>query len=86
MKKSKKKMEKSKKKINSYEEEKAVVTFGLGATLNAGDFESVRINFSLSLECPKSKIQDTIKKVKSEVKKQMKMEIENAREMLKNEK
>lgn len=63
------------KKENNIKENKAIVTFGLGATINAGDFESVKVNFSLSLECPSTEIQKTIKKVKAEVKKQMKLEI-----------
>lgn len=76
-------MRKLKMKNNSIKEEKAVVTFGLGATLNAGDYESVKVNFSLSMECPISEVQKTIKKVKSEVKKQMQIEIGEVKGLLK---
>lgn len=62
---------------------KAVVTYGLGATLNAGDFESVKVNFSLSYECPIDEVQKTIKKIKEEVKKQMKAEVAELKEIIK---
>lgn len=75
-------MRNSKAKKKEIKEEKAVVTFGLGATLNAGDYESVKIHFSLSMECPLSEVQKTIKKVKSEVKKQMQIEISEAKGLL----
>lgn len=64
-------------------EKKATVTFGLGATLNAGDYETVRVNFSLSLDCAIDEVQKTIKKVKSEVKKQMQLEINEIKGLLK---
>lgn len=62
---------------------KASVTYGLGATLNAGDYESVRVNFSMSLECPINEIDKTIKKVKQKVQAQMRQEIANLKELIK---
>lgn len=76
-------MKKLRKNNNGKNEEKAIVSFGLGATLNAGDFESVKVNFSLSMECPINEIQATIKKVKTEVKKQIKLEINEVKGILK---
>lgn len=64
------------------EDKKAVVTYGLGVTLNAGNFESVKINFSLSLECYESELNKTIDTVKEKVQKQIKEEILKTKKLI----
>jgi len=51
------------------------VTYELGTTLNAGNYESLRVNFGMTIQTDKKNKAKAIKALKAEVTKEMEAEV-----------
>lgn len=62
------------KKVNK-DDEVISVSYELGATINAGNYESLRVNFGMSIQTDKKNKVKAIKTLKDEVIKEMQAEV-----------
>lgn len=66
-----------------FDDEPAFVNFGLGATINTGNYESVKVDVRITIPCLPKDINKIYKFLADDVKKKMKVEIKNIRDAVK---
>lgn len=62
-----------------FEDPPAYVTYGNGVTLNMGQFESLRVNISVTLPCDPKNVRSALAEAKREVSRELDAEVKKAR-------